>query len=319
MQTHLRHRIQRQAASIVAASHVGVDLTIGAVAGLLPSIRDDLDLSSGQVAIIATVLATVSSFGQPLAGRIIDRHGPRWLAVASATVTALVLGVLPILPTFIALIGAAMLGGAGAAIYHPAAATLVRNSLEGQNTTTALGLFAGGGTLGLAIGPVLATELAKPLGLLLPLLLALPGVLLAIALAAATGADRRHQDHGVHERPQPTSLAESLRRTAPLVVAMSSVYLASVTFITAVPLWLADRGIVVERSTRCCHRRTRSASVAARVLAASSRSSTATIGGTNLSVDAMGPSTMRRTTFESSAFGLARYSARNESASAALM
>ncbi len=241
MQTRLRHRIQRRTASVVAASHVGVDLTIGAVAGLLPSIREDLDLGGGQVAIIATVLATVSSFGQPLAGRIIDRHGPRWLAVASATVTALVLGAMTILPTFTALIGAAILGGAGAAIYHPAAATLVRSSVEGGNTTTALALFAGGGTLGLAIGPVLATGAARPLGPLLPLLLAIPGVLLAIALALATGADRHPQRDGVQERPQPTSLAGTLRRTAPLVVAMSSVYLASVTFSTAVPLWLADR------------------------------------------------------------------------------
>nr|MBA3587565.1 MFS transporter [Chloroflexota bacterium] len=224
--------------SIVAASHVGVDLTIGAVAGLLPSIRDDLDLSGGRVAIIATVLATVSSFGQPLAGRIIDRYGPRWLAVSSAMVTALVLGAVPILPTFTALISAAILGGAGAAIYHPAAATLVRSSVEGNNTTTALGLFAGGGTLGLAIGPVLATGAARPLGPFLPLLLALPGVLLAIALAVATGADQRRQRDGIRERR--TSLAESLRRTAPLVVAMSGVYLASVTFSTAVPLWLAD-------------------------------------------------------------------------------
>jgi FSR family fosmidomycin resistance protein-like MFS transporter len=240
MQTNLQQRIEGRTASIVAASHVGVDLTIGAVAGLLPSIRDDLDLSGGHVAIIATVLATVSSFGQPLAGRIIDRHGPRWPAVASATATALVLGAMPILPTFTALIGAAVLGGAGAAIYHPAAATLARSSVEGKNTTTALGLFAGGGTLGLAIGPVLATGAARPLGPLLPLLLALPGVLLAIALAATTGADRRRQRDGVQERPQPTSLAESLRRTAPLIVAMSGVYLSSVTFSTAVPLWLAD-------------------------------------------------------------------------------
>jgi len=133
-----------------------------------------------------------------------------------------------------------MLGGAGAAIYHPAAATLVRSSVEGTSTTTALGLFAGGGTLGLAIGPVLATEAAQPLGPLLPLLLALPGVLLSITLAVATGTDRRHQPDGVQERPPTTSLAESLRRIAPLVVAMSSVYLGSVTFSTAVPLWLAD-------------------------------------------------------------------------------
>jgi len=53
------------------------------------------------------------------------------------------------------------------------------------------------------------------------------------------------------------------------------------------------------------------------VSAASSRSSTATIGGANLSPNAMDSSTIRRTTLGSSAFGLARYSVRNELASRA--
>lgn len=243
MRTRIQRHIEGRTASIVAASHVGVDLTIGAVAGLLPSLRDDLDLSAGHVAIIATVLATVSSFGQPVAGRIIDRHGPRWLTVSSAMATALVLGALPILPTFTALIAAVVLGGAGAAIYHPAAASLVRSSVDGKDTTTALGFFAGGGTLGLAIGPVLAIGAARPLDQFLPLLLALPGVLLAIELAVTTRADRPSQRRAVQERPQPSSLAESLRRTAPLIVAMTGVYLSSVTFSAAVPLWLADHGL----------------------------------------------------------------------------
>lgn len=243
MRKRTQRRIEGRTAAVVAASHVAVDLTIGAVAGLLPSLRDDLDLSAGDVAIIATVLATVSSFGQPLAGRIIDRHGPRWLTISSATATALVLGALPILPTFTSLIVAAVVGGAGAAIYHPAAASLVRSSVHAKDATTALGFFAGGGTLGLAVGPVVAIGASRPLGQLLPLMLALPGVLLAIALAATTRVNRGPQRRVVQERPQPTPLVESLRRTAPLIVAMTGVHLSSVTFSAAVPLWLADHGL----------------------------------------------------------------------------
>lgn len=58
------------------------------------------------------------------------------------------------------------------------------------------------------------------------------------------------------------------------------------------------------------HRRIRSASAEARVSPASSRSSTATTGGTNLPSNAIGFSTTRRTTSALSAIGSARYSER---------
>ena len=230
-------RPSRHITRVIAASHAGVDLTIGAVAGLLPSIRADLDLTGGQVAVVVTVLAAVSSFGQPVAGRLIDRRGPRWPAITSAAATALVLATMPILPNFATVVAASVLGGVGAAIYHPAAATLTRRGADERHSASALGLFAAGGTLGLAAGPLLATWTSGPL---LPMLLAFPGVLLAVALAAFTTSLEHERSDGGAGGPGAPSIRESVRRTLPLVVAMSGVYLTSITFSTAVPLWLAD-------------------------------------------------------------------------------
>ncbi len=244
MRTQTPPRTRSRITAVIAASHVGVDLTIGAVAGLLPAIRDEAGLTGGQVAIIATVLGAVSSFGQPVAGRMIDRRGPRWLAVWGAAATAIVLGALPSLSSFPTLLGAAVLGGAGAAVYHPAAAALTRTSSDEGHTATALGLFAAGGTAGLAAGPLLATWAAGPFGALLPVVLALPGVLLAIALASATASivDDSGDVATATRSAGSMALVESLQSTLPLVVAMSGVFASSITFTTAVPLWLADTG-----------------------------------------------------------------------------
>lgn len=232
-------RPSRRSTRVVAASHAGVDLAIGAVAGLLPSIRADLDLTRGEVAVVVTVLAAVSSFGQPVAGRLIDRSGPRWPAIAGAAATVIFLATMPILPSYAAVVTASVLGGLGAAVYHPAAATLTRQAVNGQRPASALGLFAAGGTVGLATGPLLATWAAGPL---LPVFLALPGILLAGVLAATTTSLEHERSRGAEESAGAPGVRESLRRTLPLVVAMSGVYLTAITFSTAVPLWLAETG-----------------------------------------------------------------------------
>lgn len=231
--------LSKNAAKALAASHVGVDLTIGAVAGLLPSIRDDLSLRGSQVAIVATVLAAVSSFGQPVAGLIIDRLGPRRLVVASAAITSVVLASVPVIGSFTLLIVVAAAGGLAAAVYHPAAAALVRSATGDRSTASALGLFAAGGTIGLAIGPTLAHATTAHSALLSSLVLALPGVVTAVVVGVIVA--RLPSTDSTRSRLDTTSASPLDARVATLIAAMTAVFVASITITTAVPLWLADQ------------------------------------------------------------------------------
>lgn len=231
----------KTAAKVLAASHVGVDLTIGAVAGLLPSIRDELSLTGSQIAVVATVLATVSSFGQPIAGSIIDRLGPRRLAVGSAAITSIILASIPLVRSFTLLIVVAAAGGLSAAVYHPATATLVRSATVDRSAASALGLFAAGGTIGLAVGPSLANATSDRSALVTSLVLALPGVVMAVVVGVTV--PREPRSHSTRRRRTPASTPPLDARVATLIGAMTAVYVASITITTAVPLWLADRDV----------------------------------------------------------------------------
>jgi len=78
--------------AIVASSHLATDILIGAFGATLPYLQQRFGLSGPQVAVLAAVLAATSSFGQPLAGRLADRVGPRDLAAGGAVVASTLLG-----------------------------------------------------------------------------------------------------------------------------------------------------------------------------------------------------------------------------------
>ena len=186
------------------------------------------------------MLAAVSSFGQPIAGLVIDRLGPHRLAILSAIATSATLASVPMLPTFGLLVAVAAVGGAAAAVYHPAAAALVRSNAGSTSSASALGLFAAGGTLGLAAGPTLATTLATHSAVLTSVVLALPGLTMAVVTAATVEVDPASDVRNSHRAPRSAPRA---RVQLPMLVAtMAAIYVGSITVTTAVPLWLADHG-----------------------------------------------------------------------------
>lgn len=225
--------------AMVASSHLATDILIGAFAATLPHWQRRFGLSGPQVAVLAAVLAATSSFGQPLAGRLADRVGPRNLAAGGAIVASTLLGLAASAPTFIVLVAVTAAGGLGAAVYHPAAASIARDAAPG-NPGLALGLFGAGGTIGLAVGPLLAILLLDRLGPGHLAWLMLPGIVMATVLrnrvtAAGQGARTRRPS-----RPPSPGLVR--RELWPLIASATFIYLASTAFTTAVPLWLADEG-----------------------------------------------------------------------------
>ncbi|MGK2947414.1 MAG: MFS transporter [Acidimicrobiales bacterium] len=225
--------------AIVASSHLATDILIGAFAATLPHLQERFALSGPQVAVLAAVLAATSSFGQPVAGRLVDRVGPRDLAAGGAVVVSTLLGLAVSAPTFIVLVAVIAVGGLGAAVYHPAAASIARDAAPG-NPGWALGLYAAGGTIGLAVGPLLAIVLLDRLGPGHLAWLMLPGIVMAIVLrhhvTAVGQADRRRRSS------LPPSPGLVPRELWPLIASATLVYLASTAFTTAVPLWLASEG-----------------------------------------------------------------------------
>ena len=225
--------------AIVATSHLATDILIGAFGATLPHLQTRFGLSGAQVAVLAAVLAATSSFGQPLAGRLADRVGPRDLAAGGAVVASTLLGLAASAPTFIILVAVIAAGGVGAAVFHPAAATIARDAAP-ANPGLALGLHGAGGTIGLAAGPLLATVLLDRLGPGHLAWLMLPGIVMATMLRSRVRAVGQGARTKAASLPPSPGLVR--RELWPLIASATFVYLASTAFITAVPLWLASEG-----------------------------------------------------------------------------
>ncbi|CAN5128945.1 N/A [soil metagenome] len=224
--------------AIVASSHLATDILIGAFGATLPHLRERFGLSGTEIAVLAAVLAATSSFGQPVAGRLVDRVGPRDLAAGGAVIASTLLALAASAPTFIVLVAVIAFGGLGAAVYHPAAASIARDAAPG-NPGLALGLYGAGGTMGLAVGPLLAIVLLDRLGPGHLAWLMLPGIVMAIVLRQVTAVD---QDVRTRRSSRHRSPGLVPRELWPLIASATLVYLASTAFTTAVPLWLAAEG-----------------------------------------------------------------------------
>lgn len=138
---------------------------------------------------LAAVLAVTSSFAQPVcrsAGRPGRVPKPRGGAVVTSTLLALA----PSAPTFIVLVAVIAAASLGAAVYHPAVASIARDAAP-ESPGLALGLYGAGGTIGLAVGPLLAIVLLDRLGPGHLAWLMHPGIVMAIVLRNnVAGADQ---------------------------------------------------------------------------------------------------------------------------------
>ena len=225
--------------ALVASSHLATDIPIGAFGATLPHLQERFGLSGSEVAVLAAVLAATSSFGQPVAGRLVDWVGPRDLAVGGAVLASTLLALAASAPTFIVLVAVIAVGGLGAAVYHPAAASIARDAAPG-NPGLALGLYGAGGTIGLAVGPLLAILLLDRLGPGHLAWLMLPGIVMAIILRNQIAAV--DQDVRTRRSSRPRSPGLVPRELWPLIASATLIYLASTAFTTAVPLWLSAEG-----------------------------------------------------------------------------
>jgi FSR family fosmidomycin resistance protein-like MFS transporter len=183
---------------VVTASHLVNDSFTSLLSPLLPQIRDHYGVSISETAILVAILSFVGSMIQPLVGMLGDRFDRRILAAAGPVLAAAGMTTMGYAPTFAVLGLLIALGGVGSAVFHPSgAAYIAANSRPDQRGFFA-SIFSAGGTLGIAIGPLVATSLdLRALPLLLPVGVVM-GVLsyLVTPPSHGTGRTRRLSEYG---------------------------------------------------------------------------------------------------------------------------
>jgi MFS transporter, FSR family, fosmidomycin resistance protein len=214
--------------------HTANDSFSAMLSALLPTLQVRFGLSETMLAALVATLSFSASVTQPLFGGLADRYGRRLMAALGVATSSVLLSLIAVTPSPALLFGLLLVGGLGSAAFHPAGTGLAR-ALGARRKGLAVSVFSAGGTLGIALGPLVIGALAMSGRLDLSPWLMLPGLVGAVLLLRFFPAQPRPPRT---ERPRLLDL--TLLR-GPVGVLAASGILRSISFVTfanAVPLWL---------------------------------------------------------------------------------
>ena len=159
-----------------------MDVNQGVLPALLPFLIVRHNLSYTAAAGIVFAANIASSIVQPLFGYFSDRLSKSWLITAGLLVGGCGVALTGVAPNYGFIFVAVATSGLGIAAFHPEAARLA-NFAAGKDKGMAMSMFATGGYLGFAIGPLFITAVLTLWGLKGTLLLMVPVIFMTLLFA----------------------------------------------------------------------------------------------------------------------------------------
>lgn len=206
-------------AAVVALAHGVNDSYAAFLSPLLPRIMDKLGLSIALAATLAMILSLGASVLQPLVGFLADRYGRRLFVVLGPLLSAVFLSLIGVPSSFWVLVTFLLLGGLGSAVFHPPAASMAARISEGKGSGLRMSVFSLGGSLGWAVGPLIAVGVVGWVGLEGLWLAMFPGILVAVMVYPFLPPSRR--DRTAKLPPSPRKVLKRLRGPLGLLFGIS--------------------------------------------------------------------------------------------------
>jgi FSR family fosmidomycin resistance protein-like MFS transporter len=173
--------MNKRALALLSAGHLVTDVNQGALPALLPFFKEALNLSYTMSGTMLLASNITSSIIQPAFGHLSDKRPIGWLLPLAPLTACLGLSLTGIIPNFALVILFLILSGFGIASFHPEGFKTA-HFFTGDRKATGMSIFAVGGNLGFALGPIVALFLVTHFGLHGTLGLVLPGLFIAIPL-----------------------------------------------------------------------------------------------------------------------------------------
>jgi FSR family fosmidomycin resistance protein-like MFS transporter len=144
-------------------SHFLNDMMQSLVPALYPMLKGSYGLSFAQIGLITLTMQTTSSLLQPAVGLFADHRPQPYSLAVGMGVTLIGLLLLAGAGSYLVLLLAASMVGAGSAVFHPEASRVARMASGGRHGL-AQSLFQVGGNVGSSLGPILAALIVIPKG-----------------------------------------------------------------------------------------------------------------------------------------------------------
>ncbi|MHB1006470.1 MAG: MFS transporter [Chloroflexota bacterium] len=231
----------------LALAHFTSDTYSNMLPILWPVFLVTFNLDYAKVGFATASYTLAGALTQPLFGYLGDKFGSRWLGALGVGWVAICISATALAPSYPWLVTLIVLAGLGSAAYHPQGA-LNTTLISGRQAGLGMAVFMVGGSVGYAMGPVIAAaSLGSFLGLQAVPFLAVPGVLLAWWLFNLLGAvDRERARLAVHRATQTTTAPAARAPLAVAVLVLLTIIVrgwAEMGIITFLPLLYKTRGL----------------------------------------------------------------------------
>ena len=230
---------------LFAFTHTVSDAITNMLSALLPTLQSRFGLSETVLALLVATLSFSALVTQPVFGALADRLGNRRIAALGVMLNAILFSLIGIVPNISILFGLILVGGLASSALHPAIASMARQ-VGGKKPEVAVGLFSAGGTLGIAVGPIIIMLLLANLGLSFTPWLMIPGILFGVLLFMLPSEETQQTAHDTTKLFDFGLLAGPMGLLE-LTGILSNV--AFVTFMSGMPLWLVREHHLESNST----------------------------------------------------------------------
>jgi FSR family fosmidomycin resistance protein-like MFS transporter len=215
---------------VLSLSHLTDDVYQGALPAMLPFLVSDRGVSVAAASMLVFVANLTSSIGQPYYGRLADRGRAWWLPAFGLALAGIGLGFAGVVPGYWWICVAVGVSGIGVDIFHPGSARAAH--FVAKDSATRYSVFTLGGSVGFAIGPLLAAPLMVVFGLPGMMFLAIPAVLVAGLLA--TRLPRSVSRGASQAQPSGPDQWGAFGRLTAAVIIRSAAFFSITAFL---PLW----------------------------------------------------------------------------------
>jgi len=217
-------KINKKALAILSVSHFVTDLNQGSLPAILPFFKEALNLSytlSGAILLSANL---TSSIIQPLFGHLSDRRPIGWFLPLAPFIACLGMSLTGFMSSYPLVLLFVMISGSGIAAFHPEGFKTAY-FFTGERKATGMSIFAVGGNLGIALGPILGLTLLTFFSIKGTLGLLPPGILIGIILflnmpMLRTPVESAHRETGKVSR---APLSKDQKKSFFLLIAIATV------------------------------------------------------------------------------------------------
>ncbi len=220
--------------------HFTVDMYTGLLPMLYPLLIVQFGLNLKTVGLVSLAFSGTASLSQPLFGWLADRRGTRYIGVALIW-TAAFFAVVGFSPTFGILVLLAGIAGLGSGAYHPFGALNANAVIEKAQRNTAMSVYVTGGTIGVALAPLLGALIFPIFGVHGTALMLIPGVFIALWLLSEMRSMAGHYQKHAIKLTASRAPIPMLPLLATILIMMSRSWTMQ-SIATFTPAWYASMG-----------------------------------------------------------------------------